>query len=113
MRESIDHYNWLVAHTKALRSLYEKPVHGCDKYFDATLLYTPNLPSKGFSEPPKCINTDEYPTLKTSYVFDDVTVLYKKYLKTKYRYWTTRTDKRKVKVEFVNGIVPDYLGEEL
>jgi hypothetical protein len=107
---SIENYNWLVAHTKALRELYQKPVHGYDSYFQATLQHTPKLPSTGFTEPPKCINTDEFPSLKTAYVFDSVTVLYKKYLKTKYHNWTTRTDKRKMKVEFV-GNVPDYMIE--
>lgn len=112
VRESIHHYNWLVAHVKALQSLVNKPT-GHDARLEAILSYTPDLPDNGFTPPPKVVNTDEYPTLKTSYVFDNVTVLYKKYLKTKYHHWTTRTNKRKVKVEFVNGIVPDYLGEEL
>ena len=113
VRQSIQHYNWLVAHTKALRSLYWKESHGYDKYLDAVLSHTPNLPDIGFTTPPKCINTTEFPELKHDIVFSDVTVCYKKYLKIKYNHWLTRTDKRKIKVEFVNGVVPEYMGESV
>lgn len=106
--QSIEHYNWLVEHTKALRNLYWKDIHGYDEYFEAVLSHTPELASKGFTAPPKCVNTDEYPELKSSKVFDTVEELYKKYLRNKYQHWTTRTDKRKVKVEFVAGL-PDYM----
>lgn len=109
VRLSVDHFNWLLEHTKALRSLIEKPVHGYDKYLNAILLHSPNIASMGFVRPPKCINIDEYPELVSSKVFDDVTVCYQKYLRIKYQRWTTRTDKRKMKVEFVNGVVPEYL----
>lgn len=111
-RSSLENYQWLVEHTKALRSLYWNDSHGYDKYFDAILQHTPKLPSNGFSVAPKCINTNEFPSLKQSYIFDDVTVLYKKYLKVKYHNWTTRTDKRKVKVEFING-VPEFMKGDL
>ena len=110
VRESIHHYNWLIAHVKAIQDLLNKP-SGHDKRFEAILKYTPNLPDKGFKEPPKVVNTEVFPSLKQSYIFDDVTVLYKKYLKVKYHNWTTRIDKRKVKVEFING-VPEFMKGE-
>lgn len=107
MRESIHHYNWLVAHVKAIQALVNKPTK-FDQRLEAILEHTPDLPDNGFTPPPKVVDLKTYPELKHSVVFDDVTVCYKKYLRNKYQHWTTRTDKRKVKVEFVAGL-PDYM----
>lgn len=106
--KSIHNYNWLLEHAKALRELYWKPSHGYDKYLDAILAHIPKLPSTGFAEPPKVINTDEWPQLKQTVVFDTTTVAYQKYLRVKYHNWVTRTDKRPMKVEWVDG-EPEYM----
>jgi hypothetical protein len=107
-RSSLAHYNWLVEHTKAIRKLLPNKSHKSDSILEEILSITPNIPDNGFKPHPKCINTDEWQDLKHSVVFDDTTTCYKNYLKTKYHHWTTRTDKRTIKVEFVNGL-PDYM----
>lgn len=108
VRSSVQHFNWLVVHTQAIRNLLPAKPHQSDSILEEILSTTPNIPDNGFKPHPKCINTDEWSSLKHSVVFDDVTVCYRKYLKAKYQHWTTRTDKRKVKVEFVAGL-PDYM----
>lgn len=107
VRESIQHYNWLIAHVKAIESLVGTHTKFSDR-LKTILQYAPDLPDNGFTPPPKVVDLKDYPELKHSVVFDTVTVCYKKYLKAKYHNWATRTDKRKMKVEFVNG-VPDYM----
>lgn len=109
VRSSIDHYNWLVAHAKAIRELIGKP-HGNDKYLEVILSVSPNLPSLGFSEPPKVFDLKEHPEMVKYQVFSNTVDSYKKYLKVKYNSWTTRTHKRRMKVEFVNN-TPDHMLE--
>lgn len=107
LRKSIENYNWLIEHALAMKALLNKPSKS-DERMEAILAHTPNLPSTGFTEPPKVINTDEWPQLKQTVVFDTTTVAYQKYLRVKYHNWVTRTDKRKMKVEWVSG-EPEYM----
>lgn len=104
LRSSVHHYHWLVEHTKALRDAYAKPEHGYDKYLEAILQHTPNLPDTVFIDPPKCVDDD----IRKKSLFKPVTECYKEYLKKKYVDWTTRTDKKQMSVKFVS-VVPDYL----
>lgn len=106
-RESIRHYNWLVAHAKAIQALIGKP-SGHDSRLSAILEHSPDLSDNGFNNPPKVINIKDFPELATSVVVDSVEVSYQKLLKRKYHDWTTRTNKRRMKVEFLSGL-PNYM----
>lgn len=101
-RASRDHYDWLWMHTKRLCEIYTSVrgrVHASESVLDLLLSYPTAIPSKGFVEPPKCVD-DEFKNMS------DVCEAYQLYLKKKYQEWVDR-DKPLV-VEFpVN--VPTYM----
>lgn len=60
------------------------------------------IDNKGFCAPPQAM-PDEFKRIS------GVCVAYQKYLNSKFKDWLTRTDKRRMKVEFFYG-KPEWLG---
>lgn len=109
VRENLGHYNWLVSHVVGMLRLYEKysnKEHSCSALI--SLLTKPPIKIKSgkFKYPPFVAPKDyqaEFPERTLEYFGNDVCKAYQDLLRWKYEVWQTRTDKRKMKVIFVNG----------
>lgn len=99
VRQSSQHYQWLQQMALALSEAYTERTGKKHAYADliVRLEKTPvNLDDRGFQEPPVAA-PDEFKKIKSR------TQAYQQYLNWKFQDWTTRTDKRKMRVEFFYG----------
>ena len=104
VRSSLQHYNWLLEMTKELCRMYEIDrgyKHACDVDRLWILEFAPrNLKDNGFTEPPQC--------MFDHCMGEDTCKAYHNYLNEKFLDWTTRTDKKRMPVEFLFG-KPEWL----
>lgn len=103
VRESSENYTWLFRVFEELLEIYyeNKGKDHATYKLKNELSYEPvGLVSRGFSEPPK-VMPDEYVT-------GDVIQSYRNFLNSKFINWTTRTDKRRMTVNWF-GNIPEWV----
>lgn len=107
VRESEDNYHWLFHHFCALLYEYTKrfgKVHKSGEHILALALAPMNIPRGRRTDFVFC-GPDKY-MIEAGF---DVVTAYRLYIKNKYFEWTTRCDKRQMKVEYTNTNKPDWL----
>ena len=108
-RKSSSNYHWLLSNTKSLCELYTSysgKVHKSEEKL-SLLSRPPNsiTLNKPMTTPPAVVSD----TVMKKFTFKPTDIKYQEYLKEKYLDWVTRTNKRPVKVEFVDNVIPAYM----
>ena len=101
VRESKEHYRWLVNHARELLAL--KGEHGYEQWFKHLKRNVPALPDKPLVFP-MAVTSVEWIGRRYS---EDLYTTYQRYLSWKYDTFQTRTDKKRMPVSFY-GDVPAY-----
>jgi hypothetical protein len=108
VRSSKAHYAWLVDHVRELLyiySHYKRELHGHYKWFVQLKRNVPSTLPDSVLVTPRAVTSAEWG--RRNYL-EDTFITYRRYLSWKYDTWQTRTDKKRMPVEFFDSKVPSY-----